>query len=36
MRKFDFIENTKNPYVFKVNGILVKREFSNSERRKSY
>lgn len=29
----DFVENTKNPYIFKVNGKLVKIEFSNNERK---
>ena len=29
----DFGENTKNPYIFKVNGKLVKIEFSNNERK---
>jgi len=29
----DFIITTKNLYVFKVNGILVKIEFSNNERK---
>ncbi len=32
-RILDFIITTKNPYVFKVNGRLVKIEFSNNERR---
>lgn len=27
----DFISNTKNPYIFKVNGKLVKLEFSDNE-----
>ena len=26
----DFIENTKNPYIFKCNGKFVKIEFANS------
>ena len=29
-RILDFIVTTKNPYVFKVNGRLVKIEFSNN------
>ncbi len=32
-RILDFIITTKNPYVFKVNGRLVKIEFSNNERK---
>lgn len=31
-RILDFIINTKNPYVFGVNGRLVKIEFSNNNR----
>ena len=27
----DFISKTKNPYIFKVNGKLVKLEFSDNE-----
>lgn len=30
-RIIDFINNCTNPYVFKVNGRLVKLEFSNNE-----
>ncbi len=32
-RILDFIITTKNPYVFKVNGKLVKIEFSNNKRK---
>lgn len=28
----DFISNTKNPYIFKVNGKLVKLEFTDNGR----
>ena len=31
-RIIDFISKTKNPYIFKVNGKLVKIEFSKSEK----
>lgn len=31
-RVLDFLIATKNPYVFKVNGRLVKIEFSNNNR----
>ena len=30
-RIIDFISKTKNPYIFKVNGKLVKLEFSDNE-----
>ncbi len=30
-RIIDFINNCANPYIFKVNGRLVKFEFSNNE-----
>lgn len=30
-RIIDFINNCTNPYIFKVNGRLVKLEFSNNE-----
>lgn len=32
-RILDFISKTKNPYIFKVNGRLVKIEFSDSKER---
>ena len=28
----DFISKTKNPYIFKINGRLVKIEFSDNEK----
>lgn len=31
-RIIDFINKTKNPYIFKVNGRLVKFEFSDNEK----
>lgn len=30
----DFISNAKNPYIFKINGRLVKIEFSDNEKSK--
>lgn len=30
-RIIDFLNNSANPYIFKVNGRLVKFEFSNNE-----
>ena len=32
-RILDFISQTKNPYAFKVNGRIVKIEFSNNDRK---
>ncbi len=32
-RILDFLTKVKNPYIFKVNGKLVKIEFSNNERK---
>ena len=32
-RIIDFISKTKNPYIFKVNGRLVKLEFTNNGRK---
>lgn len=32
-RIIDFISKTKNPYIFKVNGRLVKIEFSNNDKK---
>lgn len=32
-RIIDFINKTKNPYIFKVNGRLVKLEFTNNGRK---
>ena len=31
-RILDFLNNTSNPYIFKVNGRLVKIEFSNNDK----
>lgn len=31
-RILDFISKTKNPYIFKINGRLVKIEFSDNEK----
>ena len=31
-RIIDFISKTKNPYIFKVNGKLVKIEFSKNDK----
>lgn len=31
-RILDFLNNTSNPYIFKVNGKLVKIEFSNNNK----
>lgn len=31
-RIIDFISKTKNPYIFKVNGKLVKIEFSDNNK----
>ena len=32
-RIIDFISKTKNPYIFKVNGRLVKIEFCNNDKK---
>lgn len=32
-RIIDFISKTKNPYIFKVNGRLVKIEFTDNDRK---